>query len=69
MFVRARRAFWFTTSGAHVPAAWRRRQAAYRRTSSFKMIAFDFSGFAQHRDDRGSAKFERLGPASINCST
>jgi hypothetical protein len=36
---------------------------------SFKMIAFDFSGFAQHRDDRGSAKCERLGAASINRST
>jgi hypothetical protein len=28
---------------------------------SFKMIAFDFSSFAQHRDDRGSAKCERPG--------
>jgi hypothetical protein len=36
---------------------------------SFKMIAFDFSGFAQHRDDRGFAKCERLGAASINRST
>lgn len=36
---------------------------------SFKMIAFDFSSFAQHRDDRGSAKCERPGAASINRST
>jgi hypothetical protein len=33
------------------------------------MIAFEFSGFAQHRDDPGPAECERLGAASINRST
>jgi hypothetical protein len=77
--VRTGRALWFTTPSC--PSSGRSGAAASPYVqphgdqpirdliciagSSVKMVAFDFSDFAQRRDDRGFARCGLLGAASI----